>query len=378
MSELVKKMEVRLPEIIKVIKTVVEYESPSDEKEAIDKLIGYLSKLCKEKGMQTNILVNESRGNHLLAEYIVEDADKNLLILCHIDTVWPLGTLERIPFSYNEGVLRGPGVYDMKTGAVQAIFAVEEAINRNKIEKKNIRILFNSDEEIGSQTSRHIIEDLARRSDCTLVLEPSVPPKGALKTFRKGVGRFDLEIKGKASHSGSAPKEGISAISELAHQILDLNGLANDQLGTTVNVGTVVGGTKTNVVAANASATIDIRVETIDEARRISKEILDRKSFIVGTEVKASGGINRPPMIRSDKTIEMFQLAKSIANDLGFNLEEASTGGGSDGNFTAALGVPTIDGLGSVGNGAHAETEHTIAKHIPNRTALLIRLLEEL
>jgi len=378
MNNLVDEMKNRLPEIIDVIKTVVEHESPSDEKDAIDKLINYLMDLCESKGMTTEVINNQNRGNHLLVEHLVDNANKNLLILCHIDTVWPLGTLEKIPFSNQDGVLRGPGVYDMKTGAVQAIFAVEEAIKRGKVNDKNIRILFNSDEEIGSQTSRKLIEDLARQSDCTLVLEPSVPPQGALKTFRKGVGRFDLFIKGKASHSGSAPKEGISAITELAHQILDLNGLAKDELGTTVNVGTITGGSKTNVVAANATATIDVRVETMEEAERITEDILNRKSFIVGTTVKATGGINRPPMIRSEKTIEMFNLARDISTDLGFDLQEASTGGGSDGNFTAALGVPTIDGLGSVGNGAHADTEHTLVEHIPNRTALLIRLLEEL
>jgi len=378
MKELVSHVNGRLEEMLNTIKKLVEFESPSDEKEAIDKLINFLDEFCSNKGLKTTLIENESRGNHLLVEHLVENSEKNLLMLCHIDTVWPLGTIEEIPFSNKNGVLKGPGVFDMKTGAVQAIYALEEAVNRGNLEKKNVRILFNSDEEIGSQTSRDIIEDLAKKSDCVLVLEPSVPPHGALKTFRKGVGRFELDITGKASHAGSAPDEGISAITELAHQILDLNGLANRDLGTTVNVGTIKGGSKTNVVAAKASATIDVRVETMEEAQRITKDILNRKSFIVGTEVKATGGINRPPMLRTEKTIEMFKLAENIANELGFDLEEASTGGGSDGNFTAALGIPTIDGLGAVGNGAHAIKEHTIVKHIPKRTALLIRLLEEL
>lgn len=378
MSELVKHFNERMDEILAVIKSVVEHESPSDEKEAIDKLVNYLDDLCSNKGFKTSVIVNEDRGNHLLVEHLVPKSEKDLLILCHIDTVWPLGTIKEIPFSNKDGVLKGPGVFDMKTGAVQSIFALEEAVSRDKLSNKNVRILFNSDEEIGSSTSRAIIEELAKKSNCVLVLEPSVPPFGSLKTFRKGVGRFDLEIKGKASHAGSAPEKGISAINELAHQIIDLNGLANKELGTTVNVGTISGGSKTNVVAANAKATIDVRIETMEEAQRITKDILDRKLFVTGAEVVAKGGINRPPMIRTEKTVEMFNLAKDIANDLGFELKEASTGGGSDGNFTAALGVPTIDGLGAVGDGAHATREHTIVKHIPERTALLVRLLEEL
>ncbi len=368
----------KLDEMINTIKKLVEFESPSDEKEAIDKLISFLNKLCTSKGFKTTVFENKDRGNHLLVEHLVGKSEKNLLMLCHIDTVWPLGTLDEIPFSNNDGILKGPGVFDMKTGATQAIYALEEAVNRGSLKKKNVRILFNSDEEIGSHTSRKIIEDLARKSDCVLVLEPSVPPQGSLKTFRKGVGKFTLEILGKASHAGSAPDKGISAVTELAQQILDLNSLANRDLGTTVNVGTVHGGSKTNVVAAKASATIDVRVETMKEAKRITDDILTRKSFVKGTIVKAEGGINRPPMLRTEKTIEMFKLAKSIASDLGFELSEASTGGGSDGNFTAALGVPTIDGLGAVGNGAHAISEHTIVEHIPKRTALLVRLLEEL
>lgn len=378
MNNLVKHVNNRLDEILKVIQEVVELESPSEEKEAIDKLIKYLDDICQEKGFDTKVIENKDRGNHLLVEHIAKNSDKNLLILCHIDTVWPLGTIEEIPFVNENGILKGPGVFDMKTGVVQAIFALEEAVKRNNLKNKTVRILFNSDEETGSLSSRKIIEDLAKKSDCVLVLEPAMPPKGALKTFRKGVGRFDLEIRGKASHSGSAPEEGISAINELAHQIIDLNGLEDVKLGTTINVGTINGGTKTNVVAARAYGTVDVRVETMEEAKRITDAILTRKSFVTGTQVIASGGINRPPMIRTEETVKMFQLAKTIADNLGFELSEAPTGGGSDGNFTAALGIPTIDGLGAVGDGAHAQNEHTIVKHIKERTALLIRLLEEL
>ncbi len=376
MNDLLTILDNKLPEMLTTLQQMVEFESPSNEKAAIDTLIDYLANLCSKKGLNTEVIKLADRGNHLKVTGGAQDATEKLLILCHIDTVWPLGTLEQIPFANKQGILTGPGVFDMKTGAMQAIYALETVLERGKALNKQITILFNSDEEIGSRTSRALIEELALQSKCVFVLEPSVPPIGALKTFRKGVGRFAIEITGRPSHAGSAPEKGISAVTELAHQILYIQGLADKEKGTTVNVGVVSGGTKTNVVPAKAGADIDVRVTTLAEGERITRDILGTKPITEGAIVKARGGMNRPPMIRTEKTIEMFSLAKSLAKELGFEIAEASTGGGSDGNFTAALGVPTIDGLGAVGAGGHAYDEHTIVEHIVPRTALLVRLLE--
>lgn len=365
-------------EMLSVLQTMVEYESPSDNKQAIDCLVNYLYDWSVNRGFNAQILEQQERGNHLKVTIGPAEAKEKRLILCHIDTVWPLGTINELPFKIVDDRMTGPGVFDMKCGAMQALFALETIQKHQLAKDKQITILFNSDEEIGSPTSRPIIEDLARQSQYVFVLEPSVPPQGALKTFRKGVGQFKLEIIGKASHAGSAPEKGISAITELAHQILHLESLANPSKGTTVNVGVVTGGSKSNVVSAQASAEIDVRVKTLEEAQRIEQDMLQAKTFTPGAQVKISGGLNRPPMIRTEKTIQVFQHAQQLAKELGFNIEEASTGGGSDGNFTAALGIPTVDGLGAVGAGGHARNEHAFKSHIIPRTALLVRLLQTL
>ncbi len=374
---LVKEIEKQLPEMLGVLQNLVELESPSNEKAAIDKLVDYLDEQARARGMQTERFNQPIQGDHLRVSFGPDDAAEKLLILCHIDTVWPLGTLETIPFSNVEGILRGPGVFDMKLGGAQALFALQKVMERGLLGDKQVSILYTSDEEIGSRTSRPLIEEFAKDCKCVMVLEPSVPPLGSLKTFRKGVGGFKIEITGKASHAGANPELGISAVTELAHQILYIQGLANKELGTTVSVNVVTAGTKSNVIPAKAYASVDLRVKTLEEGDRITRDVLESKPF-TNAEVKITGGVSRPPMIRSETAVAMFKHAQGLASELGFDLTEASTGGGSDGNFTAAIGIPTIDGLGAVGAGGHAVTEHAFVKDIPYRTALLVRLLETL
>ena len=304
-------------------------------------------------------------------------AGQPILVMTHIDTVWPLGTLQRKPFEVEGDVARGPGVYDMKASLAMMIQALT-FLNERKSDHRPITWLINTEEEIGSPVSRPVIEQLARESAYVLVLEPPVPPHGALKTARKGVGMFTMHIKGRAAHAGADPEKGISAIHELANQIQYLHGLTDFDLGTTVNVGVVSGGTARNVVAAEATALIDLRVTTMREADRVVKAIMDARPRLAGAEVHVEGGLNRPPMERTEKIANAFQQVKSIGAELGLELEEASTGGGSDGNFTAAIGATTIDGLGCTGDGAHAEHEHISLDGFFERAALLTELLSTL
>ena len=266
----------------------------------------------------------------------------------------------------------------MKSGIVQALWAAKSLKKLHIPLNKKIVFILNSDEEIGSPTSRPIIEAEAKKSKIILVGEPSISKTGALKTSRKGVGMFNLKVKGVASHSGNHHDYGISAIEELAHQILTLQGFTNYDTGTTVNVGVAQGGTQSNVVAAEAEAAIDLRIVTQAEAQRLEQLILNLKPKLQGTNVTITGGINRPPMERTLVTEKLYLKARDIAKSLGFDLSEGAVGGGSDGNFTAALGIPTLDGLGCVGDGPHAEHKHILINHLPQRSALLAHLMIEL
>jgi glutamate carboxypeptidase len=265
----------------------------------------------------------------------------------------------------------------MKAGLVQLVFALR-ALRETKRDPQRIVALINSDEEIGSPSSRPDIENEARRSRVALVLEPSLPPDGSVKTFRKGVGEFQLNVKGRPSHAGLDHEKGVSAIEEISRQVQLLHRMTDYKKGITVNVGTIRGGTRSNVVAADAHAEIDLRVSTAADAEEIQKKILGLRPILKGAEIKVTGGIDRPPLERSPGVVDLYQKARALAAELGFDLGEGSAGGSSDGNLTAALGVPTLDGLGPMGDGAHAESEHVIVSDLPRRTALLARLLETL
>ncbi len=361
--------------MLNLLRRIVEYESPSTDKVALDGLGRMLAEELEAAGAAVRFNPAKLHGNHLLAKVAGEATDANVLVLGHMDTVWGMGTLQSMPFRIEEGRVHGPGVFDMKAGLVQLVFALRGLQRFERRPAANVLVLINSDEEVGSHSSRDLIEAQARRCRAVLVLEPSLPPDGRVKTFRKGVGVFNLHVKGKAAHAGLDPRSGVSAIEELARQIQALHRMTDHERGTTVNVGTVRGGSRVNVVAADAHAEVDLRVSTLAEAKVMESRILGLEALLDGTEVIVTGGVDRPPLERSAGVVSLFEKAKAAARELGFDLGEGSAGGGSDGNITAALGVPTLDGLGAVGDGAHATHEHVILDEMPRRAALLARLL---
>ncbi len=289
-----------------------------------------------------------------------------------------MGTLARMPYRQEGDRVAGPGVYDMKGGLALMLQALEGLRQLGRPAQSRLTFLVTSDEEIGSPTSRLLVEDLARQSAAVLVFEPGVLPGGAVKTGRKGTGLFKLEVAGRAAHAGNDPERGRSAIHELGRQIARLQGLNNSAGGLHLNVGVIRGGTRPNVVAAHAEAEIDVRVATLAEAARLERLFADLEPLGPDVQLRVSGGMNRPPLERGAHVAELYERARGLAEELGFALPEASVGGGSDGNFTAALGVPTLDGLGVVGAGAHADHEHLRVSHLANRLALTMRLFETL
>jgi glutamate carboxypeptidase len=322
-------------------------------------------------------LANDRGGDHLVGRFFGSIPEKPALVVGHFDTVWPVGTIDRLPFRREGDRLYGPGAYDMKTSLV-LVAAVLEAFAALGLEpRRPVTVLFTSDEEVGSKTSRALIEDLARESRHALVLEPPLAD-GSLKTARKGVGRFALEVRGKAAHAGIAPEQGASAVVEMAHQILKIQSFNDPASGTTVNVGTVRGGTTPNVVPAHASAQVDARAVTTVGAEALERAMAGLTAVTPGTRVAVSGGFNRPPMERTPAVAALFERARAIGAALGLAPTEGATGGGSDGNFTAAVGTPTLDGLGALGGGAHADDEHILFGTIPERAALLAALLMEI
>jgi len=299
---------------------------------------------------------------------------KQLLVLGHYDTVYPVGTLTKMPYRVAGGKVYGPGTFDMKSGIVQALFAFE-ALQQLKLPVvQNIVFLWTSDEEIGSPSSRSIIEAEARRSDAVFVLEPSLGPRGLLKTSRKGVGEAELIVHGRSAHAGLEPEKGVNAIHELSAQIARMERWNDLRRGVTINADIVAGGTRTNVIAERANATLDLRAWRASDMQALEKRLYSLKPIHRGAKLEISGGFDRPPLERKHSAA-LFARAKSLAKPLGMSLGEAAAGGGSDGNFTAALGIPTLDGLGALGDGAHSVHEHILIKHLPQRAALLAALL---
>lgn len=300
-----------------------------------------------------------------------------ILMLGHADTVYPRGTLATQPIVERDARLYGPGVFDMKGGLLAICVAIEALQALGRTPRRPLLVLVTDDEEIGSPASRPLIEHIAHDAAAVLVLEPATPA-GALKTARKGAGMFRLEVTGRAAHAGVTPEEGRSALVELAHQILWLQGLNDPQTGTTVSVGQAQGGSATNVIPARATALIDVRVRTAREGERLAAIMAERRAVTPDVSVSYTGGIRNPPMERTPAIVALFEHARRCADELGFAIQEAATGGGSDGNFTASLGIPTLDGLGPCGDGAHATHEHIIIDEFPRRAALLARLIETL
>jgi glutamate carboxypeptidase len=366
----------RHSEMLSVIEQLVTQETPSSDKARLDAFASFLAKRLQDAGATVEILPNAERGNHVRARFGPDNGAKAALILCHYDTVWAVGSLESHPFRVEQGKAYGPGIFDMQSSLMLAEYAARAMRDLALDLPRPVTILITSDEEVGSPTSRELIEEEALRSAYVLVMESPLPG-GVLKTSRKGVGQFALEITGRAAHAGVEPERGISAIQELAHQILALHSLTDMAQGTTVNVGVVHGGTVSNVVAPHASAVIDVRAWTQAEAERVSNAINGLTPVTPGATLHVSGGWNRPPLERS-ATADLFAKAQHIGRKLGLELTDGGTGGGSDGNFTGALGIPTLDGLGVPGHGAHADHEHIEVDQIVGRATLLAALLVEL
>ncbi|MFC7392292.1 M20 family metallopeptidase [Scopulibacillus cellulosilyticus] len=360
--------------ILSDLEKLVRAESPSDDKKHVDRCGAVLRELFqKHLNIEAEVISQEKAGNDLRFTY--GEGESQILILAHFDTVWDVG---RLSFHVEDGKAYGPGILDMKGGIIQSLWALKACRVLNLPLNKKIVFLCTSDEEVGSTASRELIEQEALKSEAVLVPEPAVAKSGALKTSRKGVGQFKIIIKGKASHAGNHPEDGISAVEEMAHQILYLHSLNDYEKGTTINAGITHGGSRVNVVAERAEIDVDARVSSMQEGERISHLIHDIKPHLKGTTVKVLGDIERPPMVKTKKTEQLFQIAQSCAKELGIQLKEEKVGGGSDGNFTSALGIPTLDGLGSVGEGPHAEYEHILIDQLPVRSALMAKLLVNL
>jgi glutamate carboxypeptidase len=366
----------RTGEMVAELERLVEIESPTRDKPAVDALGAVLAEEAGALGATVTLDEQTQRGDHVIARWDGAPARKQFLILCHMDTVWPLGTLAERPLRTEHGRIYGPGSYDMKGGIVITLAALRGLRALGLWPERPLTILFTSDEELGSRTSRALIEDQARQSDLVLVMEPALA-NGAVKTSRKGTGLFVVTTTGVAAHAGAAHDEGVNAIEELAHQILALQRMTDYERGTTVSVGRVQGGGRTNVVPDRARVWVDLRVATPKEGQRTLERISNLKPHLPGAAVQVQSRLSRPPVPRDELMVQTFQRAAAIATKIGLTLTEGTSGGASDGNFSAALGIPTLDGLGCVGDGAHAIHEHVVISSLPKRSALLAALLTQ-
>jgi glutamate carboxypeptidase len=364
-----------LPDFLADLQTLVELESPSAHPTELNRIADHLVGRFGAAGGEVSLVENPPGSRHVRAFFPSQSGpDKPPgLLLCHYDTVWPLGTLKTHPFRLANGRAYGPGIYDMKASILMAEYALRAMQRYSLPLPRPLVLLLTSDEEIGSPGARALIIREARAAEYVLVLEPPAN-NGALKTARKGIGSFKIAIEGRAAHAGTQPEQGVSAVTELAHLILVLSQLNDQERGSTVNVGVVRGGTRRNVIPARAEAEVDVRAWTLEEAARLEGRIRGLQPVQAGAVLKVTGGFGRPPMERSPAIAGLFQRAHEIGLSLGIHLKETSTGGGSDANLTAALGVPTLDGLGAIGDGAHADHEQIEIDPLPERMALLAAL----
>jgi len=380
LQNILRELRGRQDEMVKMLGGFVRCESPSHVKRAVDECAAMVAREWQRRGAKVRILRQRERGNHVRAEIWdgAGPASGQIMVLGHTDTVYPLGTLAEMPFRVAGGCAWGPGTFDMKGGQVLALFAVDALRALGIRPKKRFVFLWTSDEEIGSESSRRAIEQEARRSDAVLVLEPSFGREGRLKTQRKGVGGAEIRVIGRSAHAGIDPEKGVNAVHELALQIARLMKLNDARHGITVQTTVVSGGTITNVVPEHARALVDIRYARMADVPRINRRLRALRPILKGARVEVRGGADRPPLERTAAVRKLFGLAQSLMREMGLRLGEASTGGGSDGSFTAALGVPTLDGLGAVGDGAHSPREHVVIGKLPERAALIAGLLATL
>jgi glutamate carboxypeptidase len=366
----------RLPEMLATLRALVTIESPSLEKTAADRCCQIIAAQWRKRGVRVERLAQKHRGDQLKITWWPTKSHPagQLLVLGHYDTVYSTGTLAKMPFRVAAGKAYGPGTFDMKAGIVQALFALEALQRAAMPQRKRVVFLWTSDEEIGSESARKIIETEARRSDAVFVLEPSFGPRGLLKTARKGVGEAEIIVHGRASHAGLAPQEGFNAIHELARQIAKIQQWNDLPRGITLNAGLIEGGTRTNVIPERARAVLDLRALRVSDMQRLERRLHALRPILPGVRIEIHGGFNRAPLERKMSSA-LFTRAKSLGARMNLNVDECTVGGGSDGNLTAACGVPTLDGLGAVGDGAHSSHEHVLIKTMPPRAALLAALL---
>ena len=362
--------------MVRTIRGFVEIESPSDNKMAGDRMGALLAGRLEASGGRARIHRAEEYADSVQIDFFGREKVKPVLLLGHFDTVYPMGTLEKMPCYVNDGRLHGPGVLDMKSGVALMLYAIEALQAWHGMLPRPVTVFLVSDEEVGSYSSRVITERLARESAAVFVMEPAAGLRGAVKTARKGVGDYTLTVKGVAAHAGLDPSKGHSAILELARQIEVVSRMNDYKRGLTVNPGIIRGGTRTNVVAAEAAAEIDVRIKTAQQAAIMDRKFHSLKPFDKHCTLSLEGGINRLPMERNAGVVALYRKAQAIAKQIDWELEEAAVGGGSDGNFTAGIGIPTLDGMGGVGEGAHAVHEHILISELPRRALLLAGMIE--
>jgi glutamate carboxypeptidase len=362
----------RLESMLADLQAMVEMESPTHNKDPLDRLGAWIAERMEALGFATTRYPEPKAGDHWLAE--TGSGGGGILLLHHMDTVYPEGTIASMPWSVREGRAYGPGVLDMKGGIVVTFGALSAL--RDTQPGKPIRCLFTSDEETGSRTSRPLVESLAREANLVLCLEPSLPG-GGLKTQRKGTGLFFVEVHGRAAHAGNDPEAGVNAIAEMALQIPAIHALAAPSSGTTVSVGVIQGGTRSNVVPEHCRVKIDVRIADAAEKARVEEGFASLRPHLPGARLEVRGGWSRPPMARTRAIAGAFERARRIADGIGLTLSEGGAGGGSDANFVAALEVPVLDGLGPIGDHAHSPDEYLEIASLPPRAALLAALLRE-
>ena len=369
-------------DLIPFLKRLVETESPSSDKAAVDRVGAIVAEEARRLGADVQTVPVKEAGDHLIARFSLSGAEDEvearkgggILLLCHMDTVFPLGTLEKMPFREAEGKIFGPGVLDMKAGIVISLAAIEELQKSGGLNPP-VTLLCTSDEEVGSLTSENLIVELAKESALVLVMEAALLD-GSLKVWRKGVGEFWVKVKGRAAHAGGAHQEGRNAIEEMSHQVLAIQKLTDYERGTTLNVGVMHGGTVSNVVPEEAVAQVDVRVMQPGEWERVEAEMQALQPVLDGTSLEITGGINRPPMPFDERAKTTFEKAKTIAAKLGMELKAGGTGGASDANLVAPLGIPVLDGLGAVGDGYHSEREFIFVDSLGERARLLAAILQ--
>ena len=367
--------------MVNTIRELVEIESPSDNKPAVDRIAVLLAQKFEVLGGRSQFHRSSEFGDSLQINFEGPSAEglanrKPVLLLGHYDTVYPLGTLANMPCKIENGRMYGPGVLDMKSGIALMLHAVEALRAWYGNLPRPVTVFLVSDEEVGSYSSRKITESLAEQSAGVLVLEPAAGLRGAVKTARKGVGEYKLRVRGVAAHAGLDPGKGHSAILELARQIANISKLNNLRQGLSVNSGVIQGGTRTNVIAAEAAAGFDVRIKSAKQASGIDRKLRALKPFDKKCKLEITGGINRLPMERTAGVAALYKKAQGIAREVGWQIEEAAVGGGSDGNFTAGMGIPTLDGMGGVGEGAHAVHEYIVISELPRRALLLAGMIE--